>query len=508
MKMIVAVLVAAFALAAAAPPAPAATVSDEAAALLAKHKAFVGWSSGDGVVKTLRATGEAGTTKIRMLRFGVAYRQTSQARSGIETDTGFTGNVFWTSSVNGFTIRPIGDVVRAMIDDQSLFGELTGSYTAAVLRHEAVEGADTVVLRLTHAVAYPMDVYVDPATGAFKRAVIDPGGKYESAVNGIQYTEVQGKRFISAWRRGSSTSVARYDKIEVNPELPADALRPPAQTATWTFGERTAPVELTNKNFPRVYVELTLNGEKGHFILDTGASGIVITDAFARRIGAKQVQHTQIGGIGGSIPANLIRVDTLGVGGSTLHNVVMTSGLREGVDGPDEHVVGLAGFDLLAGAIVELDFDAKTLAVMDPAKVAPDASRGLVLHPDLSTHHIRVPMQLNDKFDVIATLDSGNPINVLFSKDLVYQNRIAFLVDPTQLGSTRLGGGVGANYEIERCGKLTSLKLGPIEYKPVPACDSAYMGRNDVLVGLDFMKAFNFVFDYPDGIVLLMPRKR
>jgi len=27
------------------------------------------------------------------------------------------------------------------------------------------------------------------------------------------------------------------------------------------------------------------------------------------------------------------------------------------------------------------------------------------------------------------------------------------------------------------------------------------------LVGLDFMKAFNYVFDYPDGIIVMIPRK-
>jgi hypothetical protein len=33
------------------------------------------------------------------------------------------------------------------------------------------------------------------------------------------------------------------------------------------------------------------------------------------------------------------------------------------------------------------------------------------------------------------------------------------------------------------------------------------MSRNDILVGLDFMKAFNYVFDYPDGIIVMIPRK-
>ena len=65
----------------------------------------------------------------------------------------------------------------------------------------------------------------------------------------------------------------------------------------------------------------------------------------------------------------------------------------------------------------------------------------------------------------------------------------------------------GSGYEIEHCGKLSSLTLGPIEYKPVPACDSEAFARNEILVGLDFMKAFNYVFSYPDGIVVLTPRK-
>jgi hypothetical protein len=115
-------------------------------------------------------------------------------------------------------------------------------------------------------------------------------------------------------------------------------------------------------------------------------------------------------------------------------------------------------------------------------------------------------MKLADKIDVLATLDSGNPLNVLFSQDLIYHDHVPFLVDPNQLGSTRMGGGVGGS-EIEHCGHLSSLQLGPISYKPVPACDSTSMSRNDILVGLDFMKAFNYVFDYPDGIIVMIPRK-
>jgi len=494
-------------------PRPAAAVGeDSAAALLAKHQAYVGWHVGDGVVKTLRATGTVTNgskvlDNIVLLRYGVAQRRTTVDEHGLEGDDGFTGNVYWTSGSNGFTLRPVGEVIRYFYDRDSLFGERTGELTPALLRHEQVDGVDTVVLRLTSTIGFPMDVYVDPASGAYRRAVIDPGGKYETTLNGLGYTEVDGKRFLTTYHFSDSKNITAYTKVEVNPAIAPDDLRPPKQTATWTFGDGTAAIELTKDTFPRVLVDVVVNGVKGKFILDTGAGSTLISDSFLRSAGAKRFAESRVYGIGGSAPASLYRVDSIAIGPSTLHNVIVNSGLREEWK-EQEGIVGLIGFDLLAAAIIDLDFDAGTLRVLDAAKVEPDQTKGIVVHADFSNHHIRVPMKLNDKYDVIATLDSGNPLNVLFSRDLIFRDRMVFLVDPNQFGSTRYGGGVGSGYEIEQCGKLSSLQLGPIVYKPVPACDSDYEYRNEILVGLDFMKAFNFVFDYPDGIMVMIPRKQ
>jgi predicted aspartyl protease len=492
-------------------PLPAVAAGDDAAALLAKHQAYVGWHIGDGVVKTLRATGTVtngskAVDNIVLLRYGVAERETTVDYRNLEYSVGFTGSVYWASGSNGFTVRPVGEVARYLIDSEALFGELTPQMTPALLRHEQVEGSDTVVLRLTSQVGFPMDVYVDPTTGAFKRVVIDPGGKYETFINGIAYSVVDGKRFLTAYHYYDSKNLISYTKVEINPTISPDDLRPPKQTASWTFGEGTAPIELTKNTFPRILIDVVMNGVKGKFILDTGAGGTAILDSFAREIGAKRFAASSIRGIGGSSPANLYRVDSISVGPSILHNVIVTSGLREEWK-TQEGVVGLIGFDLLAGAIIDLDLDAGTLRVLDAAKVEPDQTKGIVVHADISRGQLRVPMKLNDKYDVIATLDSGNPLNVLFSRDLIYRDRMPFLVDPNTLGSTRYGGGVGSGYEIEQCGKLSSLQLGPIVYKPVPACDSDYESRNEILVGLDFMKAFNYVFDYPDGIIVMIPRK-
>ena len=116
-------------------------------------------------------------------------------------------------------------------------------------------------------------------------------------------------------------------------------------------------------------------------------------------------------------------------------------------------------------------------------------------------------MTVGGRVPVLAMLDSGNPMHVLFSQSLVSRDRVSFFSDPTSLASLPVQiYGVNGN-ETVHCGQLQSLELGPVVYRPVPACASPSMSHNDVLVGLDFIRAFNIVFDYPDGYLLMMPRK-
>jgi hypothetical protein len=497
---------AAFGLAAVSVP-HGARAAEDAAALLAKHAAYVGWHAGDGVVKTLRATGEAtrdGKRRGTMLslRYGVAYRDTFVSENGVQYDDGFTGNVSWTSNANGFTVRPVGNVVKSQFDVDALFGEYTATptFTPTFVKTEKVGGVDCAVLRLTSQVGFPLDVYVDPATGAYRRAVVDPDGAYEDSIEGLEYTLVDGKRFLSAWHHGTSKTRYAYSSITPNATMAPDDLRPPKQTATWTFGDAAAAIEYVDYNGPRMYVDLTVNGVKGKFILDTGAAGTAVVDSFARRAGATRLGTTAIGGFGGAVKANLFHVDSIAVGGSTLRDVIMSSGLDE-QDFAKEGVVGLIGFDLLAATVAELNLDTKTLRLMDPAKVEPNRNAGMVVHVDLSDRHIRAPMRVDDKHEVMATLDSGSPSDIIFSKELLKRDHVAF----KSLGSGYISGIGGV--ETADCGKLQPVQLGPVRYDAHWACALESFPRSEILLGLDFMRAFNYVFDYPDGIVVMTPRK-
>jgi predicted aspartyl protease len=489
--------------------APAPAAADPAATvLLAKHREYVGWENGDGAIKTLREQGEAvrdGQTvrRFRALKLGLIYHTSTEYRYG-SFDQGFTGRVFWQSNANGFTVQTVGEAARYLIAHLIVASEAFSSIPGTVQRRETIDGVPAVVVRVAPENAFPIDLAIDPTTGALKRYVIDPGGKYEDAQDILDYTEVGGgKRVVSSWRATGGKTLFRYTDIVANAPVSTDELHPPKQVATWTFGPptQTVPIEVTEH---RIFFEAIVNGHRGRFILDTGAGQTALTDSFARTVGAQRVGVTGVHGIGGSAPANVYRVDTIALGGNVLHNVVVATGLDETVQ-HNERYDGFIGFDLLAGAIIEANLEQQTLRILDPVTVQPDTSKGIAVRVDLTTGQPRVPMTVAGHVPVLATLDSGNAFYVLFSRDLIAHDHVSFFQDPQSLGNRLHFYGVNGS-EVDDCGKLPSLELGPISYKPVPACASYSFAHNDVLLGFDFVKAFNYVFDYPDGEILMTPR--
>ena len=483
--------------------------ADDAADLLAKHKAFVGWQLGDDAVRTVRfeqttssKDGVSETAKI--VRVGVAYRATRVGKKGLVREDGFTGRIFWESNENGFTRRTIGRSQKYAIARDVLNMEATSTLTGTSQGTKAIDGVSYPVVRV-NTPGDSIDLYVDPQTGAYKRAVIDPDGDYETVLDILAYSDVlPGKKMISKYRVHDSNYTYDRSKFVLNGAVSDEDLHPPKQTAQWTFANaQPFAIKVTDK---RIYVDAKVNGVPGRFILDTGADGIVLTDDFAGRAHVKQIANSFASGIGGTATTLVRKADTIEIGGNTLSNVVVTS-LNEHFDteAPD----GLLGFDLLAGAIVNLNTDAQQMAFANPATTTVDKSAGVPTLVDLATGQPTVPMKLNGNIDVNATLDSGNTYYVLFSPDLISKHGLRMLIDPSEIGylqSHVAMGGVGG-YEVDGCGHLDSLALGPIVYQGPPACSSGSFGGRDTLLGFDFVRNFNYIFDYPESTIVFIPHK-
>jgi hypothetical protein len=196
-----------------------------AAALLAKHRAYVGWQFGDGSFPSMRITGDVTdekgekTESFVMLSKGLVYHNTyTMPKLGNITEhTGFTGNLFWRSDENGFTTPVYGDYAKYLASFTVLQQEGTSELPAAFVKNETIDGKSVGVVRVTLKNGDPIDCYVDPATGAYVKATIDPDGSYETTVHIVSYHDVvTGKKMMASFRIDDGKALHSYEAFEPN----------------------------------------------------------------------------------------------------------------------------------------------------------------------------------------------------------------------------------------------------------------------------------------------------
>ena len=349
-----------------------------AAALLAKHRAFVGWQFGDGSFSSMRITGNVTdaegkkTETFVMLSKGLVYHNTYTmlAHGKLTEHTGFTGNLFWHSNINGFTTPVYGDYARYLASFTVLQQEGTTELPATFLQDKTIGGKAVAVVRVTLTNGDPIDCYVDPQTGTYVQATIDPGGSYETTLHILGYRDVApGKKMMASYLIDDDKPLHSYETFEPNVSLSDDDLHPPAPAASWSFANQDGfPITLTRN---RILVAAAVNGVKGRFILDTGADGIVFDDEFAQRVKAPALQGSgEAAMLTGVVPIRVRKVETITLGGATLHNLLVYSQdfRRRDYRGLDwEGYDGLLGYDLFAGAIVKLDVYGSKMTILDPS---------------------------------------------------------------------------------------------------------------------------------------------
>jgi hypothetical protein len=506
-------------------PAGAPAQSLDAAALLALHHNYVGWQFGDGAFNNYRVDGtsapEDGSRPPypwTTLQMGAAYRDTMiDPRTGEPLDDGFTGRVFWESDENGFTRPDYSARQNWDVSDSVLFNEGTSELTGTLRPEQSIDGKSYPVVRVQPPSGDVIDLYVDPATGAYVRAVIDPGGPYDETIDILAYSyALPGKRMISKYRIGNWTFTAK--KFQPNIAMDPQELHPPPQRATWTFANPNPfPISVEPH---AIFVDASINGVKGRFILDTGASGIYVDNGFADRAHLSTIANVTARGIGPNrVLARVRRAATLSIGGNTLSNVLIETARFDWHE-DNEQPVGLIGYPLFAGAVVRLDTLNQTMQISDPQGTTIDPNEGLAVRVDLYSGQPVVPMVIDKRVTVNAILDTGDGGFVAMSPELVSRDGIPMMAtgytgnvfyhpeDPSSvsnyINSHVVICGVGG-CETEACSTVSSIALGPITYQSTYYCESPSLTGDYILVGYDFLRNFNYVFDYRDGILMLKP---
>ena len=504
------------------------------AELLAKHHAFMGWAAGDPAVPGLRLTYVPGTVRgatatasaeeraQRSLRITESYRgllvRSVRDYGRIRTVSGFTGRVFWRSNPNGNTVRLFEDDAR-----QALSTDAMKTNAATLLRGTArpsarVRDRAVEVVRVWPQEGFPIDLSIDPATGEMLRYQIRPDDPYDRTSVDIEgYKEfAPGKKIASVLRYGNQRNTIDLTDVAIEPSLPDATFVPPKPESSWTFGSATPiPVtEVIRSNFigtgRSIQFHAKVNGIEGNFLLDSGAGGIIVYKSIADKLNLPILAASGFSGVnGGFIPANEIKIDTFTFGDNVLHDVIVQSG---GQPLPD--LDGIVGYDFFAQAIVDVDLVKKQMVVLDPAKFAVQVDKNAVSFPvNLSSGQPGMAIKLANSVTAHPIFDTGNDFFVLLSDDMRTSGRIVALSQKL-IGDIDLrivfGGVDGSAQQSAPCVRLNRVDVGPYGYENVPVCfaDPHTFGKDGGLVGFDFLRHFNWTFDYPEGKLVLTPNGR
>ncbi len=517
--------------------------ADDPATIFAKHKAYMGWAYGDGALKSVRITvvgqrpagapaprpdatpdplGGANWSNVE-LRRELLYR-TYESAYGMEGGAeGFTGAVFWRSNANGQTVTRRGLDAQEALTSDLIDAEAFAEAPATARPDQQFDGKTAAVIRLQPKTAVPADVFFDRDTGAMLGYTMQPDVPLQRfTVHVASYAEwAPGKRYVAGYRVGDSKFVYAVKSFEPNVAVSDADLHPPAPRAVWSFGEpRSVPITIVTHTDPysnsgarAVHVDAGVNGHVGHFLLDSGAGGIIVYDRLAKAAGLKDIGRTSYGGINGvGVDATVARADTLSIGGNVLHDVVVTHGaIVQGAAASD--VDGIIGFDALAGAVFNVDLIANRLTISNPADFSSEPKPGAwAFSPDLGEFHIGTPVKIGDTILNHVWLDTGNDFFVILphaleAKAVAVANDIV-LRDGRSFQDKKYFGGVdGIANEPANCVRLNEIQVGPYRYQKALTCfaPNDTFGLDGGLIGFDFLRHFNWTFDYPHNRVVLTP---
>jgi Aspartyl protease/PDZ domain len=131
------------------------------------------------------------------------------------------------------------------------------------------------------------------------------------------------------------------------------------------------------------------NSEPLKFIFDTGAGMSVLDSRKAKALHLNKAANLDANGVGGTVQGSLATGVSLSVSGVTVRNQKVAA---IPLDFPCEaaDIVGIIGYDFINEFVVEIDYEAKTLGLFDPARYSYRGRGDVVpLTMDGNTPHVR-----------------------------------------------------------------------------------------------------------------------
>jgi hypothetical protein len=293
------------------------------------------------------------------------------------------------------------------------------------------------------------------------------------------------------------------------PALAASDYAPPAwRTADARIdnpaGRVTVPIQVLNNH---VYLPVTVNGKGPYlFIFDTGGHSL-LTPETARALALKAEGDSPGAGAGeGVVDSGFVKGVDFQVGDLkfTGQTVTVLPFASKAVEGFDEQ--GMLGFELARRFVTVIDYGAKTITFIDPAKFDPkDAG---VAVPFVFYEHLP---QVKGDFEGVPgmfDIDTGSRVELTLTKPFVEAHDLTAKHPKGVVAVDGWGVGGPARSYVTRGGWFD---LGPVRVEGLVASfgtqgkgsfsDPNYQGN----VGSGLLKRYRVTFDYDHQVMYLKP---
>ena len=497
---------------------------DAAAALAARHRAWLGGAALDAVTD-VTATGAVelrglrGT--VRLLATRVGWRRTDtelgtlRERAVVGPDGAFQHNL-------SGQIEPMPAEARArnQAETARLFGRhLTADGGVALTRQADAtrDGRSYAVLQVDHGQGVVVDLLLDPEAGSL--AFTRERGEHDE----VTWTRFSDWRVVDGVRVAFQLDVERgrpedqahvqWQSVRFNTKVAAtEFARPASRPGLLTFPDGVTstgwlPMQLYLDRY--IYLQATVNGRVTDVVLDSGAGATVVDAALADELGLRSVGQVSARGVGGVQSASFLAGVEIRLGNLTLRGIQAVkldlSGVGRMLGRPMPVILGK---EMFHAAVVDVDYPAARIAFHAPEGFTyrgPGHTVPLVAGGD---GHRHVEVTVEDGPAGLCTIDTGSGATLSLFNAFCDQHQL--LTGRTPVSETQ-SGGVGGKI-TSRIGTLRSVTFAGYRLEQVPATfgsdrkggafDTDRLAGN---LGAGIFARFRLVFDYRREVLHVEP---
>lgn len=249
----------------------------------------------------------------------------------------------------------------------------------------------------------------------------------------------------------------------------------------------------------RLFVDVVINGSKQQALLDSGAEMTLIDEGVALDLKLQLTGGETVKGSGGEEQVRFADGVTINAVGETLANrtvaVLDLQDLASRLVGRDFALI--LGRELFDAGRFAIDIESGTIASLDRSREPQGVKLTLTAGRGIES----IPVTIDGRA-VQADFDLGNGSEVMISSSFA---REAGLLAPGKVVERKRGGGLGGAVERDIV-LLPSLEVAGVRLENVRAAVDELPNAGEANIGVNVLRRFRMVVDFPQRAVWLQPR--